>query len=147
MTKTAMTAEHLHPQLAVLSQAMREHMRTTQTPPAYAHVWAAPYAGRVWGNLTAYQHGGKLDIPGRRQADGELHFIQGTTLGLGGLLVLVILTSWDQIHDPLATYGLSAMTRIWPVPASFYAWPFGKMLGDVEAARMAQIVGQVILQP
>jgi hypothetical protein len=133
-TKTAMTAEHLHPSKVVIHQDERTWLRKNLLPPVGWNVWIGKYHGTAWSELAIRQHAGKLRIPTIDNGTLNEHNFQLTILGMRRLVFVVVSSSWPQMQKVIAALGapILGLSQIWPVVQPLTVWPNPAILTDAD---------------
>ena len=114
--KTVMTAEQINrsPVQPAILQAERTWLKANLAAPEGWHVWAVPYIGGWWSNLSIFQHPVILEIPTVNRDANTRHNLHLTIIGVGHIVFLVMGSSWSRIWDILDKLTPSGWFRVWP---------------------------------
>jgi hypothetical protein len=114
------------------TQADREHLMRTLTPPGTWKIWIGQVNGRSWRSAFS-RHAvtlgeivnGKPQPPGGSLAKNT----QTITFGIGGLFVHIIATTVPEFEFALPYQTLRHLRQIWPYEKGVF-WPTGSIFSD-----------------
>lgn len=122
-TKTAMTAEMLHPKSAAVTFREREYLRLHREPPKEFNVWVGHYGGSQYTtNLHHHSNHISTGTPTPPKAAVAPN-TQATIINLGRLFLQIASSSFRGLQLKLKDEATSNLRRIWPPREGNLSWP------------------------
>jgi hypothetical protein len=134
-TKIAMVGDYIDSNHSVVFQKDRTYVMNNLTLPPGWHVWVASYNGKIYRELSLFQHQGSLELPTVDNSAPAPHNLELTTIGIGNLLFLIINSSWERlwgILENIVGNEGAGFYRLWPTLNDKISWPSWTILGGGE---------------